>query len=101
VTRCGDVIPATRDTRAAAFAAAFSDSDDGTTKKPDGLTFALSCNDFGRLEGERIGDAASGVVWSARAARPPRRVLPCSEPAEEPACSERVRVRIRYAHRWR
>jgi len=65
VTRRGDVIPATRETRAAACAAAFSDSDDGTTKKPDGLTFALSCNDLGRLEGERIGDAASGVVWSA------------------------------------
>ena len=65
MTRCGDVIPATRDTRAAAFAAAVFDSDDGTTKKPDGLTFALSRKDFGRLEGERIGDAASGVVWSA------------------------------------
>ena len=83
MTRPGDDLSATRETRAAAFAAAVSDSDDGTTKKPDlsrrsdaepdGLTFALSLNDFGRLEGERIGDAASGVVWSARAARPPRR----------------------------
>jgi len=69
VTRHGDDLPATCETRAAAFAAAVSGSDDGTTKKPDlsrrsdaetdGLTFALSLNDLGRLEGERIG------VWSA------------------------------------
>ena len=90
MTRHGDDLPATRETRAAAFAAAVSDSDDGTTKKPDGLTFARSGNDLERLEGERIGDAASGVVWSARAARPPRRA---SWSFRFPASSERVRGR--------
>ena len=73
VTRDSEVLPATDDTRAAAGAAAFSDSDDGTTKKPDGRTFALAFNDLLIGEPERIFGDASGVVRSARAARPPRR----------------------------
>ena len=56
MTRNGDVIPARRETRAAAFAAAVFDSDDGTTKNT-GRIFARSGNDLERLEGERIGDA--------------------------------------------
>ena len=53
VTRNGDVIPATRDTRAAADAAGFSDADEATKKKPDGRTFPLAFNDFERLDGVR------------------------------------------------
>jgi hypothetical protein len=88
VTRHGDVIPATGETRAAAFAAAFSDSDDGTTKKPEGRGFALAFNDLLTGEPDTISGAASGGMRSARAARPPRRA---SWSDFFPACSERVR----------
>ena len=65
VTRNGDDLPATRETRAAAFAAAVSDSDDGTTKKPDGRIFPLAFNDLLTGEADRIFGDASGVVRSA------------------------------------
>ena len=74
MTRNSEVLPATDDTRAAAGAAAFSDSDDGTTKKPDRRTLPLAFNDLLIGEPDRIFGDASGVVRSARAARPPRRV---------------------------
>jgi len=90
VTRNGDVIPATRDTRAAADAAGFSDADEATRKKPDGRTFPLAFNDLLTGEADRIFGDASGVVRSARAARPPRRA---SWSDFFPACSERVRGR--------
>ena len=90
MTRCGDMSPATGDMRAAADAAAFSDSDDGTTKKPDGRGFALAFKDLLTGEPDRIFGDASGVVRSARAARPPRRA---SWSDFFPACSERVRGR--------
>ena len=74
MTREGDGFSGTCDTRAAAFAAAFSDLDDVTTKKPEGRGFALAFNDFLTGEPDRIFGDASGVLRSARAARPPRRV---------------------------
>ena len=89
MTRNGDDLPATRETRAAAFAAAVFDSDDGTKKKPDGRIFPLAFNDLLTGEADRIFGDASGVVRSARAARPPRRA---SWSDFCPASSERVRV---------
>lgn len=90
MTRCGDVIPSTRDTRAAADATGFSDADEATTKKPDGRTFPLAFNDLLNGDADRIFGDASGVVRSARAARPPRRA---SWSFRFPASSERVRGR--------
>jgi hypothetical protein len=76
------VIPATGDTGAAADAAAFSDSDDGTTKKPEGRGFALAFNDLLTGEPDRIFGDASGVVKCHRALQnqPPRgRSKPASD----------------------
>jgi len=90
VTRCGDVIPATRDTRAAAM----SRRSPATRTKADdaaaGRTFPLAFNDLLTGEADRIFGDASGVVRSARAARPPRRA---SWSFRFPASSERVRGR--------
>ncbi len=65
------LIPATRDTRAVADAEAFSDSDNGTKKKPEGRGLALAFNDLLTGEPDTISGAASGGMRSARAARPP------------------------------
>ena len=73
MTRTGDDPSATRETRAAADAAGFSEADEATKKKPDGRIFPLAFNDLLTGEADRIFGDASGVVRSARAARPPRR----------------------------
>ena len=73
MTRDSEVLPATDDPRAAALSrrspATRTKADDAAKR----LTFPLAFNDLLIGEPDRIFGDASGVVRSARAARPPRR----------------------------